>query len=158
MRGQIYQHNTVLGIIGPWKLPLSLSQYLLITPARANSREETPSYLMQIIDCLVLNSTLLFSGDVPGHEEGDSPAVQAEGQVLPRGRGRGADPGRHPEAFLPAGEGGHSDRGDLLPSRVCRPAGLLRRPGQVRRVQTDGERGGLPVLRAPAAQEVRSRS
>ena len=113
---------------------------------------------MLIIDCPVLSSTLHFSGDGPGREEGDSPAVQAEGQVLPWGRGRGADPGRHPEAFLPAGEGGHSVRGDLLPSRVRCPARLLRRAGQVRRVQTDSERARLPVLRAPAAQEVRSRS
>lgn len=94
------------------------------------------------------------SGDGPGCEEGDSPAVQAEGQVLPGGRDRGADPGRHQEALLPAGEGGHPGRGDLLPSRVCRAAGLLRHPGKVRAVQQVSAPPGLPVLRAPAAQKV----
>lgn len=96
----------------------------------------------------------MLSGDVPECQEGNSPAVQAEGQVLPRGRGRGADPGRHPEAFLPAGEGGHSDRGSLLPPGVGCAAGLLRRPGQVWKLQQVGQSLRLPVLRAPAAQEV----
>ena len=98
--------------------------------------------------------SLLCSGDDPGGKERNSPAVQAEGQVLPGGRGRGADPGRHPEAFLPAGEGGHSRGGDLLPSRDCRAAGLLRRPGQVRRAGQVRTSSRLPVERAPAAQEV----
>lgn len=96
----------------------------------------------------------LLPGDGPGREEGDPPAVQAEGQVLPRGRDRGADPGRHPQALLPAGEGGHSGGGDLLPSRVRCAAGLLRHPGQVRGAGEVCSEARLPGLRAPAAQEV----
>lgn len=89
---------------------------------------------------------LLFaSGGFPGREEGDSAAVQAEGQVLPGGCDRGADPGGHPQAFLPAGQGGHSVRGDLLPPGDRCASGLVRCPGQVRRVQQVAAPSGLPL-------------
>lgn len=101
-----------------------------------------------------VNIPLLCSGDGSGCEEGNPPAVQTEGQVLPRGRDWGADPGRHAAAFLPAGEGGHSVGGDLLSSRVCRAAGFLRCPGKVRRVRQVSAPIGLSVLWAPAAKEV----
>lgn len=103
---------------------------------------------------MVVFHPMLCSGDVPGDEEGDPAAVQAEGQVLPGGRVRGAGPGRHPQALLHAGEGGHPGGGDLLPAGVGRAARLLRRPGEVRRVQQGRAQAGLPVRRAPADQEV----
>lgn len=51
-----------------------------------------------------------LAGDGTERKERDSSAVQIPGPVLPRGRGRGADPGRHQEALLPAGEGAHPVR------------------------------------------------
>lgn len=86
-------------------------------------------------------------GGHAGREEGDSTAVQAESQVLPRGRRRGADPGHYPQALLPAGEGGDLVRGSLLPPRDRRASGLIRCPGQVWRVQPIGAPAWLPVLR-----------
>jgi len=42
-------------------------------------------------------------GDPAGCEEGESAAVQVQSKVLSRGCFRGADPGDHTEALLPAG-------------------------------------------------------
>lgn len=93
-------------------------------------------------------------GFVPGREEGEPPAVQVSGQVLSGGRVRGADPGRHAEALLPADEGEHPGRRGVLSARDGRAARLLRRPRQVQRLQQGPAQAGLPALRAAAAAEV----
>lgn len=113
-----------------------------------------PSKIFNLRRCRGHISNLLTAGDVSGCEEGDSTAVQDEGQVLPRGRGRGADPGRHQEDGFPAGEGEHPVGGRLLPPGDRRASGLLRRPGQIRRVRQVEAPIGLPFIRAPAAKEV----
>lgn len=59
---------------------------------------------------------LFYVRFVPGHpagrEEGEPAAVQVQSKVLPGGGFRGAHPGDHAEALLPAGAKRRRDRGN----------------------------------------------
>lgn len=96
-----------------------------------------------------------ISGDSSGREEGKPSAVQVSCQVLPGGCVRGVDPGCHAATLLPAGEGGNPQRRHLLPPRNSRPSRLLRRAGQVCRLQQGGAHVWLPVQRTTAPPEVK---
>lgn len=107
---------------------------------------------------LVVNPPPLTSscilGDSPGCEEGKPALFQVPWQVLPWGCNGGADPGCHTAALLPAGEGGDPKRRHLLPPWDGGAPGLLRRAGQVRRLQQGGAHVGLPEQWKPAPSEV----
>lgn len=53
---------------------------------------------------MFINVRFFFvAGHPAGREEGESAAVQVQSKVLPGGGFRGAHPGDHAEALLPAG-------------------------------------------------------
>lgn len=66
---------------------------------------------------------VLLPGDSPGREEGQSAADKVQGQVLPRGRRRGADPGGHAAPLLPAGC--EMKQSECLHSHSCSGNGSL---------------------------------
>lgn len=113
---------------------------------------------LTILTMFTMISRCDFSlGVLPGCEEGEPSAVQVSGQILPRRRVRGADPGHHPEALFPAGEGEHPERRGLLPTGNGCAAGLLLCSGQVRRLLQGRPPAWLPHLWPPAAPTVRKK-
>jgi hypothetical protein len=67
----------------------------------------------------------------PGHHERDAPPVQVSRQILSGGRERRDHSGHHAQDVLPAGEGGHPARGDLLSAGDVCLARQLCHAGQV---------------------------